>query len=158
MANVHSPFLLKLKLFTYNFHFSVIFFAVFFYPISLLISRLCGLCNVVSIWKQEMFPDLSHCFVLWICFESYFQSKDICSWEASPWTACSVSCDEGIQIRNISCLKEVSGSLFLESPLEECSHLTAPNTSQSCNLRDCFSWTASSWSQVIMAIVIISPT
>lgn len=69
------------------------------------------------------------------------------SWEASPWTACSVSCDEGIQIRNISCLKEVSGSLFLESPLEECSHLTAPNTSQSCNLRDCFSWTASAWSQ-----------
>ena len=91
-------------------------------------------------------------------FEFYFQSIYISSWEASPWTACSVSCDEGIQIRNISCLKEVSGSLFLESTLEECSHLTAPNTSQSCNLRDCFSWTASAWSQVIMAIVIVSPT
>ncbi|XP_071167899.1 thrombospondin type-1 domain-containing protein 4-like isoform X2 [Mytilus edulis] len=69
------------------------------------------------------------------------------SWEASPWTSCSTTCDDGMQIRNISCLKEVADSLFLESTLDECSHLDAPKTFRHCKVEDCFKWSSDQWSE-----------
>lgn len=97
----------------------------------------------------DSFQDHLFCILFIALVMLYF-----CSWEASPWTDCSTTCDDGIQIRNISCLKEVAESLFLETTLDDCSELKQPETYRSCRQRDCFSWNVSSWSQVSMLLMI----
>ncbi|XP_028838273.1 ADAMTS-like protein 1 isoform X2 [Denticeps clupeoides] len=68
-------------------------------------------------------------------------------WESSPWTACSTSCDGGVQSRSVSCVEEdMQGTI---TPTEEWKCLYAPKTPilQPCNNFDCPTWLAQEWSQ-----------
>ncbi|XP_067932084.1 A disintegrin and metalloproteinase with thrombospondin motifs 9-like [Watersipora subatra] len=69
---------------------------------------------------------------------------DCPSWHFSEWSECVGPCDEGIQLRDVWC------SVSTNNPLSEteCSHLSKPATSMSCEQEKCrFQWHVSDWSE-----------
>uniref|UniRef100_A0AAY3ZVY6 Ig-like domain-containing protein n=1 Tax=Denticeps clupeoides TaxID=299321 RepID=A0AAY3ZVY6_9TELE len=92
-------------------------------------------------------PKLQECFS--VTKQLIFELKHvfIVLWESSPWTACSTSCDGGVQSRSVSCVEEdMQGTI---TPTEEWKCLYAPKTPilQPCNNFDCPTWLAQEWSQ-----------
>ncbi|XP_070543141.1 thrombospondin type-1 domain-containing protein 4-like isoform X2 [Ptychodera flava] len=68
-------------------------------------------------------------------------------WESGAWSACSRTCDEGVQVRQVSCKQkqtEIIDNLVAEI---NCPASEVPDSRQPCNLGDCPAWKTTQWDQ-----------
>uniref|UniRef100_A0A3Q1C6Q7 PLAC domain-containing protein n=1 Tax=Amphiprion ocellaris TaxID=80972 RepID=A0A3Q1C6Q7_AMPOC len=67
-------------------------------------------------------------------------------WEVSSWSECSVSCGVGVQQRQLQCRQSFGNRSTMVHP-QRCAALTAPQSTQPCQLQLCSHWeVGSDWS------------
>uniref|UniRef100_A0A3B5B4U7 ADAMTS like 4 n=1 Tax=Stegastes partitus TaxID=144197 RepID=A0A3B5B4U7_9TELE len=67
-------------------------------------------------------------------------------WEVSSWSECSVSCGAGVQQRQLQCRQSFGNRSTMVHP-QRCAALSAPESTQACQLRLCSHWeVGSDWS------------
>ncbi|KAJ8304409.1 hypothetical protein KUTeg_017992 [Tegillarca granosa] len=69
------------------------------------------------------------------------------SWETGPWSACSVTCENGVQRRRIECKRRISESVSLSVSASHCSREVKPAIIQQCNGDPCSRWEIGEWGQ-----------
>ncbi|XP_066550939.1 papilin isoform X2 [Amia ocellicauda] len=69
------------------------------------------------------------------------------SWKTGEWSACSTTCDGGVQRRSVSCLTHDGSSSHVVEEAQCASFSARPHSEQACNLRQCASWSYSTWTQ-----------
>ncbi|XP_041364271.1 thrombospondin type-1 domain-containing protein 4-like isoform X2 [Gigantopelta aegis] len=68
-------------------------------------------------------------------------------WVVSPWSACSVTCGSGTQMRRITCKQRLSRTLHLAVSASKCDDHSKPAVSQMCERDLCAAWNVSAWEQ-----------
>ncbi|XP_022109098.1 A disintegrin and metalloproteinase with thrombospondin motifs 9-like isoform X2 [Acanthaster planci] len=106
----------------------------------------CGLGEQqrrVSCYQGNQKVDVSHCVLLQKPESvSPCQMEDCAAWEHGEWGECSVSCGQGMQLREVSCRR---GSQTIRD--HECDQALAPTTSRPCQMIDCAVWKHGEWGQ-----------
>ncbi|XP_077989555.1 thrombospondin type-1 domain-containing protein 4-like isoform X2 [Glandiceps talaboti] len=66
-------------------------------------------------------------------------------WESGAWSACSRSCGDGVQMRQVNCMQELSQSLDTIVAAQKCGRQPQPEKRQSCKLTECPEWKVTDW-------------
>ncbi|EGW06551.1 A disintegrin and metalloproteinase with thrombospondin motifs 17 [Cricetulus griseus] len=73
--------------------------------------------------------------------------RDKSRWVAGQWSACSATCEKGVQHREVTCMYQLQNGTHVTTRPLYCSE-PRPTSVQSCEGQDCLSiWEASEWSE-----------
>nr|XP_006823201.1 PREDICTED: LOW QUALITY PROTEIN: thrombospondin type-1 domain-containing protein 4-like [Saccoglossus kowalevskii] len=67
-------------------------------------------------------------------------------WETAQWGECSRTCDEGVQIRQVTCMQQLGRSVDTQVSAAKCVSLI-PETTQKCLIKECPVWNTGKWTK-----------